>query len=101
MNFLQAYVISNDENYSNEMPKDDINEGLSNIIIMHAFNRLPHQSWQLRKFYRARYAPRDVPVSGITAYTRLAEGKFRLAKPPTLQENEDLLLRLDTEESAT
>ncbi|CAK9028298.1 unnamed protein product [Durusdinium trenchii] len=43
-----------------------------------------------------RYAPKDVQVSGILVYTRLKKKKFNLAKPPTLQENEDLLLRLDT-----
>ncbi|CAK9031054.1 unnamed protein product [Durusdinium trenchii] len=42
------------------------------------------------------YAPKDVQVSGILVYTRLKKKKFNLAKPPTLQENEDLLLRLDT-----
>jgi len=48
----------------------------------------------------ARYAPKDVQVSSIVAYTRLTGTKYRLAKPLTLQENEDLLLRLDTLEPA-
>lgn len=46
----------------------------------------------------SRYAPKDVPVSSIIVYTQLTEKKYRMAKPPTLQENEDLLLRLDTVE---
>ncbi len=49
----------------------------------------------------SRYAPKDVPVSSIIVYTQLTEKKYRMAKPPTLQENEDLLLRLDTVEPVT
>ena len=37
-------------------------------------------------------------MSAMLVYARLAEKKFVLAKPQTLRENEDLLLRLDTEE---
>ncbi|CAJ1406655.1 unnamed protein product [Effrenium voratum] len=60
--------------------------------------QLSHRSRLLLMGKSRLYAPKDVHVSAMLVYARLAEKKFVLAKPQTLRENEDLLLRLDTEE---